>query len=277
MTDFRVSNLVTDLLNSSVREKPEPRNEIWATDLGKPFIDRYYSMRGVPYSNPMTGDALQNFMIGSASEKAYKELMNICMLPEHSQNQEKLRIKTQGALDVVGRPDIILQIDNWQEVKDRVGELPNEDESGRDQRNKKAKLLSAVDQWSRDYPTGIKKTVVEIKTISIFALQYMRKEGGVEGAYPHYILQLYTYMKALGLDEGRLLLIAKGMGKNQGDIQEVVIKATPELEAKWMDDVVNFSRYFNNKEEPPKEPMMVNGKTNWRVSYSAYKDLLYTV
>lgn len=274
--DFRLSNLVTDLLKAEVKDKPKPRDEIWATDLGKPFIDRYYEMRGTPYSNPFTPESIQNFIVGSATEQAYMQLLSLCMLEAHADNQEKLRIKTPNCLDVVGRPDVVIEITDWDAIMGKITAIPDMDDRGHSSVEKKLKLTAILDDMKKQFPTGIQKTVVEIKTISIFALKYMREEGGVENSYPHYLLQLYTYMKAMDLERGHLLFIAKGMGKNQGDIQEIVIHRSEELERKWDADVRTFSHYFINKEEPPKEPLMVRGKTNWRVNYSRYKDLLYS-
>jgi hypothetical protein len=48
----------------------------------------------------------------------------------------------------------------------------------------------------------------------------------LSNAYPHHKLQLYTYLRGLGLDEGHLLYVAR----DTGWIEELVIRPTRELE-----------------------------------------------
>jgi hypothetical protein len=55
----------------------------------------------------------------------------------------------------------------------------------------------------------------------------------------------------------------------------VVVRPTDALEQAWLQDVETMSRYYQDEQRPPLEPLKVEGKDNWRVSYSRYKDYLY--
>ena len=83
-------------------------------------------------------------------------------------------------------------------------------------------------------------------------------------------------MLALGLDEGRLIFIVKGMGKNYGWIEEYTVYKKDDLAIKFWEDVAGFSKCFLDKKQPPLEPLLdEKGRVNWRIRYSKYYDLLY--
>ena len=92
----------------------------------------------------------------------------------------------------------------------------------------------------------------------------------MSNAYQHHRLQLYTYMSGLGLTEGHLVYVAR----DTGWIEEVVVRETEELEKAWIQDVESMSYYYLSEKRPPMEPAQVDGKDNWCVSYSRYKDYL---
>ena len=123
---YSIGYLVRDLLNSSASDKPESRNEIWASDLGKPFIDRYLKMKGVPYSNPIDGTGLQNFLLGKSAEDAFVSLLDICKIPNTSQN--KIVIKKDGCLDVTGRLDLLVGVPDWSKMLERIDSAIKEEQ-----------------------------------------------------------------------------------------------------------------------------------------------------
>lgn len=270
---FSLQKLLQEGLDSVVTLKPEPRNEIWVSDVGKPFIDRFLNMKGTPYSNPSDGSSLQNFIIGSGIEKAYIDQVKLCMIPEIE--TKKIRIEIPGCLPVSGRSDLLLNVSSWQEVKDRIDKYLEDAEIPELRKIKKLRLLKLVENWEKKYPTGIPKSVYEIKSINSWALKYHKTDEALLAAYPHYVMQLVGYMIGHKLTEGGLIFIAKDAGKNYGHIKEIQVKLTPELEKKFIDDVKQFSQYFLTNTQPPIEPLLINGKLNWKVRYSAYYNQIY--
>lgn len=299
---YSLNHLIQDLLQSSVTTNPLPRKEIWASDLGKPFVDRYLEMKGYPYTNPSTGSGLHNFVIGKSIEEGYIKTLKMCMLPGESQ----LKVVTQrkNCLPVSGRPDLVIEIKDWDEIENKVidsidqemkkiEETKTEDVMVYDfdakivgtQKyplksatnkiiEKRQSLLNLLAMWKLKYPGGFPKRTFEIKSIALAAMKF-NKTKGLTNAYPHYVLQLYHYMIGMDLDEGTLIFVVKDMGKNAGWCEEVVIKRNQEWEDKYWNDIQGFSKFYLNGTEPPKENIIVDGKKNWRVTYSRYFDRLY--
>lgn len=271
---FSLRNLIQEGLNSMVTLQPEPRNEIWASDLGKSYIDRYMSMKGVPYSNPSDGFSMQHFFIGIGVERAFLQQVELCMMP--TVESKKIRIEKDGCLPVVGRADLLFEVPNWDEVEQRIDDYVQKTELASDlQIRKKLQLREVVQHWRKKFPSGIPKSVYEIKSINSWALKYNKTDEALLNAYPHYLMQLTAYMLGHNLTEGGLIFIAKDAGKNYGFIREIPVYLSDKLVKMFWQDVEEFSDYFLNNKVPPKEPLVVNGKLNWRVRYSSYHDKIY--
>ena len=266
--NWNIKDLLGDLMGATAEVKPEPRAEIWASDLGKPYVDRWLQMKGVPYSNPPTGKDLVTFFLGKQIELGLEQMLTRCGIA--FKTQERLTIRAQDCLPVVGRPDLVIEVTNWQEVVAGVDEHLNEQSSPRGDPQRLA-LKGLLTLWQKRCPEGLLPTVFEVKSLNSAAFKYHRGQDGLSNAYPHHRLQLYTYMRSLGLAEGHLVYVAR----DTGWIEEVVIRPTEELEQAWLHDVETMSHYYQSDQRPPLEPLKVEGKKNWRVSYSRYKDYLY--
>ena len=266
---WNLKDLVSDLMGATAETKPEPRAEIWASDLGKPHIDRWLQMKGVPYSNPPTGESLMTYFLGKQIELGIGQMLTRCGVAFHS--QERLTVQVEGCLPVVGRPDLIVAVPDWQDLLAMLSKGREDDPSDGHAATERQTLLRLLTTWQEQRPEGLPRTVFEVKSLNSYAFKYHRGQEGVSNAYPHHRLQLYTYLRSLGLSEGHLIYVAR----DTGWIEELVVRPTEELEQEWRKDVEQMSTYYLEDRRPPLEPLKVNGKDNWRVSYSRYRDYLY--
>jgi hypothetical protein len=268
--NWNLKCLLGDLIGATAEFAPEARAEIWASDLGKPFVDRWLQMKGVPYSNPASGQDLMTFYLGKQIELGFAQMLTRCGVAFRS--QERLAIQLADCLPVVGRPDLVLEVKDWQQVWDACeGRLSDPGmETGETTAPRQA-IQRLLATWQARCPEGLPPMAFEIKSLNSQAFKYHRGNGGLSSAYPHHRLQLYTYLHALKLEEGHLLYVAR----DTGWIEEVVVRATEDLEERWLEDVATMSRYYLADERPPLEPVLVDGRGNWRVNYSRYKDYLY--
>jgi len=267
---WNIKDLVADLMGATAELEPEPRADIWGSDMGKPYVDRWLQMKGVPYSNPPTGKSLMAFFLGKQIEMGVEQMLMRCGVGYRS--QERLTVQYPDCLPVVGRPDLVVQVTNWQDII-AAADGNREDSPGDHPRTEAQQqaLKAMLAEWQERYPEGLPTTVFEVKSLNSFAFKYHRGEEGLSNAYPHHKLQLYTYMRGLGLREGHLIYVAR----DTGWMEEVVVRETEELETAWSRDVEIMSYYFLSDERPPLEPAQVDGTDNWRVKYSRYRDYLY--
>lgn len=274
-TDWSIDELLSSLIGFAAETKPCERKEIWASDIGKPFLDRYLAMKGQVYSNPIDGKTLTAFFLGRQIETGMIEMLKSCNLTYEA--QDRCTIQIPGCLPVVGRPDLILEVANWKDVIKNIDEniqklMADNLEDAEVQVGKKNVLKQIVAEWEKKYPNGLEKTPFEIKSINTNAFNYfMKSKDGFRFAHPHYQLQLYTYMIFYKLDKGRLVYVSK----NDGRMAEVVVRRSAEMDKMWYEDVKTMSDYFNSNTLPPAEPLKIGNKSNWKVDYSRYKDYIH--
>lgn len=271
--DIDLIEILETLLTSQAEIAPRPREEIWASDLGKSYVERYLQMTGVPYTNPIPALALRNFLIGNKIEEGFKDLLTQCRIPQ--EELPRLEYKLPNCLTVVGRPDLILEVSSWDKVKKEIKkEIKTFKKDEIRLIDKKNRLLEGIGALESIYPKGFERTLFEIKTVAAYAAGFAKKIGW-EKSYPHYVLQLYLYMKALKMKEGRLLFLIKGTNKTISWIEQIKIQESKELDEKLHEDIETMTKYYKDKVQPPLEPLFVAGRKNWKTGYSRYYDLLY--
>jgi len=269
--NWNLSTLVKDLICFN-QSDPAPREEIWASDLGKAHLDTYLKLKGLAYTNPADGNGMFNFFLGKAIENGITQMLLDCGIA-HS-TQERVEIKLDGCLPIVGKPDVLLEVMDWDETIKNIN-ITSDDSNEERLAIKKEKLIELVKGWQEKYPDGLKKTAFEIKSTSEWGFNNALKVG-FRQAYPHYFLQAYTYLIGLGLDEVHLLFVSKG---SKMLTEEIVIKRNEELESEWKEEIETISRNHQSNEWPQPETLMsVNGwgkeTLNWKIAYSPFKDLI---
>lgn len=114
--------------------------------------------------------------------------------------------------------------------------------------------------------------IVELKTVHSRSFWYNAK--GDEGfqAYPHHIMQLYTYMLARNQTRGHLVYVSK----DDMTIEQLTFDIQPnDAQAKlWEEWMGDMTRAIQTKTAPEMEPKMelVDGKwkANWHITRSRY-------
>lgn len=242
-----------------------PRNTIRASEIGTSMVDRYYKMQGVEPTNPFEARVLRIFECGNIFEWVAGNVLKKAGLFISEQGELSIP-ETEQHLKITGHYDFIAGGEpRWNNAHFSDDDLP-------------ASLKTIGDALVKDlrekYPDGMKKMVYEIKTVN--SLVFWRHNDSEEGmtAYDHHQLQLYTYLKALGLDEGRILYISK----DDLTLAEVAVIADDEMEQRWLADVMTMTKFYREKTLPPVPPEIVYDpakrkfRTNWHVQRSLYFD-----
>ena len=264
--------LIQDIWNETLIDKPfeiNKRDYIRASDIGKSFLDRYYSMTGEPWTNVFDARVLRIFEAGNL----YEWLVRLILVRAgilHS-TQEEVKITGSDHLDVIGHLDFIGGGEpNWNMAKQIVPQL--------EQLYFPTRMLKIADgiiaRLQEKFPAGLPKVLFDVKSInSMVFWRHMSKNEGNQPlmeAYDHHVLQLYTYMKGKGFNEGRLLYISK----DDLTLAEAEVRADEGLEKRWRTDVQQMSYYYRQGIVPPREPDIVWDKNkyriNWKIQRSNY-------
>lgn len=254
---------ILEIRNGNKREI-KARDILFASELGKSFIDLWYSLKGEAPSNDFTETTLRKFDAGIIWEKILEVIfkkMGIIL-----ESQKSLRLEMKNCLPVWGRLDFL------------VGGKLDKEKAKKDLEGIKELLPGNVFETSKKIidllPAELKPLVLEIKSISSFMFDKYSTGGQPNN---NHRIQLATYLKGLNMDEGHILYISK----DDARLLELVVynpsSATEELER----FVREFSNYWFNNEIPPKEKEIIFDEEwgkfalNWKVIYSQYLIKIY--
>jgi hypothetical protein len=288
-TPWSLTELWNGLLTESRPSKP--RSYIYASELGQSFLDRLLKMREVTVTNPFEPRTLRVFDCGNIFEIEVMERI-FKLLGIFISSQERMVIKTDGLLDVVGKhdPRVGGKI-NYDEAMERIND-PNTS----DWMKPRAKAM--LEALMIKYPDGLQELITEIKSVNSRSFWAHKNQDEVTGffkGYPHHKLQLHTYVKHTGIP-GRLFYISK---------DDLTLMETPvqigdkELEKLWIADVTKMTELYNESQFRPLLQKNENGtvtiadwlreyqepnilwneekqefEKNWKASWSSYLTLV---
>lgn len=243
--------------------EPRERDYCWASELGKPLIDRYLAMRGTPPTNPPNARSRRKFLAGNFFEAFHGMVMKSLGLNVEQQEE----VWTHGPLKVKGKLDFLVQgTPDYDRARRELAGLGMPDDII-------GYLLSVVDSFEAQFgPVEFEPMVRECKSCSEFLMQHLQEGGRVLG----HDLQLYHYLKGLNLPKGYIDYISK----NDLHMEEVLVRfPDPALEARYSEDLSVLKEHLDSDTEPPPAALLVfeNGKfkKNFDVEYSNYLTLIY--
>lgn len=263
---FSIQTLWNDLITE---DRPAPaRDYIRASEIGKPFLDRYLAMKGVPYSNPFQARVKRIFDSGLIFEEAVERVFRLLGVLIDSQTEVVL--EKPNMLKVIGHYD--QRVGGVIDVEKAKKAIAQENTSEW-VKNRASKLLEKL---SAENPDGFQTMITEIKTVNSMAFwahKNINPETGMFKGYDHHKLQLLTYLMATGEEHGRILYISK----DDLTLMELgVMRWNEALIERWERDVSTMTRYYKENIEPPKEDDIVYDEHkklwtyNWMIERSNY-------
>lgn len=236
------------------RQRPvEPRDYIWASELGKGLYDRYWKMHGRKPTTPPGLRARRKFEAGNLTEWVMQQVLVRAGILRAS--QERLE-DTTGPIRVSGRCDfiaggIIQDID--------VMELGLPDSFA-------AIAATAIQALKEKFPNGLSEQGLEIKSCSGTMFDKYKAAVGF-----HHALQAFFYTKTTNLPYTIVYV-----SRDDLRVCEWVIRPTSDVwEKHYMQDCEAMSKYYRLPEgETTKESLLLwDGQKfskNWEVEYSSY-------
>lgn len=255
--------------NSAIEKKDRPinpRDHLYASELGGSMIDRFYKLKGTPYTNPPNNRSMRKFMAGDIWEWIIKTVLIRSGVPFTT--QDHVELKYEGLLPITGRIDFIIGgAINYTEAINRL-----EAEDIPDFIKTPAKAI--ITALQANYPDTIPKKVLEIKSVGSFIFESLETQ---DNPRTHHMLQGAVYALTTKLPTDIVYVCRDDCRLLQYSIDKIV----PDLEKEIKKDLEAITKFHTDDVEPPKEELIVleNGKfkTNWRVQYSNYLSMLYTL
>jgi len=261
--DWQFENIWNDSL-IPVERKPEPRERIFASELGGAMVDRYLKMKGVEYSTPPNMRSLRKFEAGNYIEWLVSLVLKRAGLI--ISQQDRLEYAYDGLLPVSGKIDFLAGgTPDFAKARAEM-DLYDLPPFARKATN------DIIDRFEASGLSEFKKIVLEIKSCSSFVFKSIE---ATEAPLKNHVLQAFHYIKCLGLDEAHIVYVSK----DDMLLKEFGVYNPSPTEDVYKKDIETITGYFRANQRPPLEPLIgwENGKftVNRRVEYSNYLELLY--
>ncbi len=248
----------------------EPRERIWAGEIGGAHIDRYLKMTAVEPTNPPNARSLRKFEAGRIWEHIVGYVLKRAGIL--IDNQEWLKFQYPGLLPVTGKTDFT------------AGGKPDYDKALNSVQTEFAWLPPFVSRATQNivtglkerYPDGLAEIILEIKSCSSFMFEKYNKNNT---ASPQHKCQNFHYLKAKHMYEGHIVYISK----DDARLLEIGIFNPSTVEIMYKEDIEAMTGYINSKTRPPlQKPVVFDpefGKfsANWKMGYSQYLTYLYNL
>lgn len=257
---FSMTQLWNDCLEIPDERPLITRDYIWASEIGKPFIDRFLSMTATPYSNPPNARSRRKFVQGNIVEWQFWYLLSsLGLLISH---QGRSQSQQDGCLMVSGKKDFL------------VGGKPNADKGMKTLHELGLPIFyKHLAERLIEGDINYDNTVVECKST---ASTMFAKYESTRRANKHHIGQLYHYMDCDQLP-GLIFYISKDDSKIIEFRYELDNQPAKEF---YLNDIKRMTQYYLKSENPRIEPPLEIDdegyfNLNWGIEYSQYLTLLY--
>lgn len=255
-------------LESSKKDRPlDPREHIWASEIGGSMIDRYLKMKGTPPTNPPNPRSRRKFEAGNIWESIVGYVLKRAGILIEA--QERLEYQYPGLLKVSGKLDFVAggnpDYDKALAVLEEFSWLPSFVSYA---------TSKIVEDLKIKHPNGLKNVILEIKSCSSFMFEIYEKKGT---GSPQHRCQNFHYLKSKKMDEGHIVYVSR----DDARILEVPVFNPSLVEDDYLKDIVEMTAYVKNGIQPDPEKPLVFDETlgkfsaNWKVAYSNYLTMLY--
>jgi len=264
--EWGLAKIWNESLSANRKERlAQPRDHLWASELGKAKIDIWLKLKGEKPTNPPNNRSLRKFEAGNI----WEWIVGLVLIRAGilQKEQEWLPYQYPGLLKVTGKLDFLAGgKPNYDRAKKTIdGDFPDFIKNAGQ---------NIVSYFKEKYPEGIKPMVLEVKSTSSFMFDNYEKKGT---SSLNHRLQLIHYLKAKKMEKGMLIYICK----DDCRMLEVPILVPSIDEERYKKEIEEITQYYNNNEQPPLEKPIVYDRDiekfakNWQIAYSGYLTKLY--
>lgn len=259
---------IANIWNSVIEKKDrpiEPRDRLYASELGGSMIDRWHKLKGTPYSNPPNSRSMRKFMAGDIWEWIIKQVLIKAGIP--FTQQDRVLLEYPNLLPISGKIDFIAG-----------GRIMHEDALKNLERENipdfiKNPAKAIIERLVADYPDVLPEKIIEIKSVGSYIFESLLEQ---DNPRTHHMLQATIYHLARKIPTDIIYVCRDDCRLLQYNIDEIA----PILEVEIKKDLEEITKYYNEDIEPPKEQLIIfeggKFKTNWKVQYSPYLTMIYT-
>lgn len=266
MQTWGLQQVWNETLSSIPDRKPEKRDHLWASELGKAPVDVWLHLKGTPQTNPPNARSRRKFEAGNTFEWIVGLILKRAGILLESQKHVKYQYPR--LMEVTGKVDFVAggKPDKEKYMKEMAAlELPEV-----------FMLLGEqiIDSLLMNFPDGLEEMPLEVKSISSFMFENIERS---EKPVAIHRLQAYHYLKAMGKRKANLIYVCRD------DLRmiEFPIFDNEINEEEYKSKIEYLTKYYKSEGMPPLEKPIEFDEDigrfskNFKVAYSSYLTMLY--
>lgn len=253
-------------LDEDIGRPTEPRDYLWASELGKAPIDVFLRMKGTPPTNPPNARSRRKFEAGNMFEWIVGLVLKRAGILQSG--QERVEFQYPNMCRVSGKSDYV------------AGGTPDYDKARAELEALELPPMfyrgfeNVIEHLKEKYPNGLGIKPLEIKSLSAMMFDAVQRRGR---ALRNHRMQLTHYERGRGDEYGNIVYICRD------DLRMMEIPVLlKDAEAEYKAEVEKLSGYYKRDEMPPLEKPIIWDedltkfcKNNMGVAYSMYLTKLY--
>lgn len=249
------------------KREVEPRDYLWASEIGKPEVDIWLRMKGVEPTNPPNPRSLRKFEAGNL----WEWIVQLILLRSGIMHDSQVRVKHKydGLLEVSGKIDFLaggdFQFDKAKDMMEVIQLPPRVDYA----------MKQIISYLQDNYPDGLTKKAMEIKSVSSFVMNACEiTEKPMEG----HLMQAYHYTKHPDVDRTDLVYICRDDCRM---MTFPILENHSIYEEKYFNYIKTYSENYLKEEMPkPANPIEFSESEgrfslNRQIGWSGYLSLVY--
>lgn len=266
LKDWHFSAVWNKALEQTEERIPQPRNNIWASELGKAKVDIYLKMRGEIPTNPPNARSLRKFEAGNLFEWIVGLVLKRAGILQEA--QKWVSYQYPGLLQVTGKIDYIAggtpDFEAAHQELERM-ELPKMFYRG---------FEAIMNHLKTNHPGELPSKPLEIKSLSAYMYDALERTGK---ALRIHRLQETHYLKSENKKSGGIVYICR----DDMRMMEIPVILNSATEEEYRAEIEAISNYHGRDEMPPLEQPLVwdddlkKFAKNFNVAYSGYLTKLY--
>lgn len=268
--NWSLSKVWNESISKRIERVVEPRDRMYASELGRSDIDIFLKLKGEIPSNPPNERSFRKFAAGDAFEWFVRLVLVRAGI--YIASQTAVKTSLPNCIEVSGKLDFIAggvpKYNEAQEEIDRlilVLELP-------DVFHQIASNI--IEFFKTNYPNGLDEKVLEVKSVATYGFERVEKTNK---PFAGHDLQIFHYVKELK-KEGAICYICR----DDLRMYEIpILHDDQKLLAKYKEKVERVSKYYKDDVQPEKELLitfdadMGRFSKNFNVEYSPFLTKLY--
>lgn len=270
--DWSLARIWNKALEMNEKRVTEPRDSMYASELGRSDIDIFLKMQGEEPTNPPNDRAHRKMHAGDLYEWFVFLILKKCGILIKS--QQAVKTKLHGCVEVSGRLDFVAGgVPDYDTGQKKIDELIDELEMPPIFHQVTRNFIGIL---KSEYPHGMKEKVLEIKSVAVYGFDKVEKTGKPLAGHD---LQNFHYAQGLDM-EGALCYISRD------DLRMYEIPILPNDEAlmkRYVEKVERVSGYYKENQLPEPEEMILFDEDlgkfskNFNVEYSPFLKKIYNI